>query len=233
MSKAAVQVETKERPIIFGTESVLAIIEGRKTQTRRVIKPQPCDGCEDERGIYYQKLESRIVAGIPMTFADRVRPVCPYGKPGDRLWVREAWYSGESNPNGMEVSRYLVEDDQDWWQVAPRDWLKAQNWRPHRRLRSPIHMPRWASRLTLEITEVRVERLQEIKPRDAAAEGMKLKRWDSKEEHPPFDPGILADARELYQAFRAGWDSINGKRPGCAWKDNPFCWVISFKRVQP
>ena len=146
----------KERPIIFSGPMIRAILEGRKTQTRRIVKPN----C--------------------------LSKLSPYGRTGDRLWVRETW---GHNPEGPG---YVYRSDGDFDMKFHGD-----RWRPS------IHMPRWASRITLEVTGVRVERLQDINEEDALAEGV---------EH----------------AFRSLWESING--PG-SWDANPWVWVVEFRRV--
>ena len=175
-----------ERPILFSGPMVRALLDGRKTQTRRVVKPQPDAALGDLPGAAWN-------AGF-------VNVSCPYGAPGDTLWARETWgpfeggfiYRADEGPN-----------------VKPDDG----RWHPS------IHMPRWASRLTLHIKSVRVERLQEISEADALAEGCTAKLA---EEAPALD--------EARQDFRELWESING--PG-SWDANPWVWVVEFKRVQP
>ncbi len=176
----------KERPIIMSAGSVLAILDGRKTQTRRVVRQFPTWG-------HVQELSDGTWEHSEGGFDHNVLSArCPYGQPGDRLWVREvaAW-----NPELREPG--------DVWYRADKNW------------RSPIYMPRWASRLTLEIVGVRVERLQDISERDVAAE-LGLSRMTRDYKRPRF-----VDA----------WDALNGKRPGCAWSDNPWVWRIEFEVV--
>lgn len=176
----------KERPIILSAEMVRAILAGRKTQTRRVIteRYQQCLSPEDE----------------PEAFLE----FCPYGQPGDRLWVRETWgwFSKQFEWGDCRGVSYKADNA-----FAP----KYQTFRPS------IHMPRWASRITLEIVSVRVERVQDISEEDAKAEGVI-----------PLEPRT-----GLYRCeFERVWDSINAKR-GCGWNSNPWVWAIMFKRVQP
>jgi hypothetical protein len=188
---------TKERPIIFSAPMVQAILDGRKTQTRRIVKPQPDEcwwpiqnrtaGCSD--AVFQSE------AGLGRREVHRIR--CPYGSPGDRLWVRETW-----RPSQVEGKA--------WYAATCGDGLHGR-WRPS------IHMPRWASRLTLEITGVRVERVQEISEADAYAEG--IAPWTSPEQ--TFSPVVR---------YHELWDSING--PG-SWASNPWVWVLSFKRIDP
>lgn len=182
----------KERPILFSGPMVNAILENRKTQTRRVVKPQPerdpaCGvwfpATTAKRKRHYAN-EEHFRRGLPIDWS-------PYGVVGDRLWVREAWQDG----NGGIYYR--------------ADGIHPGPWKP------AIHMPRWASRITLEITGVRVERLQDISNDDARAEG--VPEWDGDE------PG------DYRGSFRDVWDSINGKRH--PWSSNPWVWVREFKRI--
>lgn len=191
----------RERPIIFSAPMVRAILSGAKTQTRRIIKPQPtpCIG----GGInWYDKGRSFI--GSPENF----RSYCPYGKPGDRLWVRETWGAWPHMLGGVQRESLRYRADGEY-----------QNEHGARRWRSPIHMPRWASRITLEITDVRVERLQDISGMDAKREGVSVPA------HLPHDGADLDYARREYRRL---WQSING--PG-SWETNPWVWVIEFKKL--
>jgi hypothetical protein len=224
----------KERGILFSGPMVRAILEGRKTQTRRVVKPQPPPDAKrfsESRGVWRETLA-----------APGARWRCPYGIPGDRLWARETWrVSSESNhtPDGLSgtkkiyiaykagafagVARQHREDfrtpeDDD---LASRAWGKSRvdAWRPS------IHMPRWASRITLEITGVRVERVQEISGSDAVAEGIPAvagTTWESRPDN--LNAWVVSQFRRL-------WNSINAKR-GYGWDANPWVWVIEFKRLE-
>lgn len=174
----------KERPILFKDEMIRAILNGSKTQTRRIIKPQPLPG---EIGT--------LGRGVPFIRGEKNSILCPYGQPGDRLWVRET-HAIEGS-----IVRYHATD----------------NVNELRRKRPSIHMPRWASRLTLEITRVRVERLQACNEVDAIAEGAPWAACGSPQE----------GSRKA--GFAALWESING--PG-SWDANPWVWVVEFKRVQ-
>lgn len=225
---------TKERPILFSGPMVRAILEDRKTKTRRVLNPQP----------FLQNLRDLEPAdkdGIPYWCIDRLDPekrwawlpgerpnvpaqLCPYGKPGDRLWVRETWAApvvwNATPPRDLDPHVGC------WWLADDKRPLSADElrWRPS------IHMPRWASRITLEITGVRVERLQEISHGDAMAEGCAGYDWVPSS---PYIVGPHTDAGELPQEeFQRLWDSINGKREGCSWSDNPWAWVVSFRRFE-
>ncbi|KAI93529.1 hypothetical protein T281_16090 [Rhodomicrobium udaipurense JA643] len=225
--------EPKERPILFSAPMVRAILEGRKTQTRRIVKRQPA-GAESVS----QTLASDVApdkvgawefwAGKPQTpLSDPV--FCPYGRPGDRLWVRETW-ADASSENGPVVlyragndRRYLVDEsypvDYDRFPIKSRDaWSRwaadveggSGGYRPS------IHMPRWASRISLEITDIRVERLQDINEEDARAEGVAPWRRP------------VAQSAPHFAAFADLWRGLNGPD---SWAANPWVWVVAFHRV--
>lgn len=185
---------------------VRAILEGRKTQTRRVVKPQPTIEVDQRmhwNGIGWSVHHNRIISDM--------RRGCPYGDVGDRLWVRETLYA----PN----EEWLYRADDSPVQVSKRDETAMLVWTHHKdqRICPTIHMPRWASRILLEITEVRVERVQSISAEDCIAEGLssQLREHDA-----------VTDLREQFGAL---WDGINAKRFGKAWADDPWVWCISFK----
>jgi hypothetical protein len=210
-----------ERPIIFSGEMVRAILEGRKTQTRRVIKPQPYALIDD-----WPYVDNPIEVVDEKThrtkkvFSDEhmrrfvKRVACPYGQVGDRLWVRETWAPG------VWLNQY---DDLDpgyrasWAQMARNTNFMEPRWRPS------IHMPRWASRITLEVVGVRVERVQEISYADALAEGV----WRPGPYADPDQVDREYDARDQYSHL---WDEINARR-GYSWASNPLVWVVEFRRV--
>ena len=186
----------KEHPILFSSEMVRAILEGRKTQTRRIIpaKLQQCYSPEDE----------------PEAFIDW----CRYGHKGDHLWVREAF------AKSPKAHIYKADfDTSDGFGSSVVDLNTGETcplvWKPS------IHMPRAVSRITLEIVDVRVERLLNISEQDAIAEGT--------------TPSIVGAEYE-YLKYRTGyqnlWNSINEKR-GFGWDVNPWVWVIEFKRLEP
>jgi hypothetical protein len=202
----------KERPILFGGPMAQAILRGKKTQTRRVITPSwaRCLDLDDDD--------------------DRAAAVeqSPYGAPGDRLWVREAWrLPASADPlSGAQAGARAIEAG------YPRPWAPIRyeadgarfDWPEDAtpgRYRQARFMPRWASRLTLEVVDVRVERLTAITEEDARAEGVDPYECPSGPAFP--------DARA---AFRELWGSINGKRPGCSWADDPWVWVVAFRRVE-
>lgn len=199
---------------------VRAILDDTKTKTRRVVKPQPAE-------YPAMKPEARD-AGRWVFMAHSDRPSyafatsdvrCPYGKPGDRLWVREAWSpdppiddswaSTQWNGCGRKVSEIPDRFHHPHFCNYAASWLHSPiRWTPS------IHMPRWASRITLEVTGVRVERLQDISERDACAEGI--------------GSPITRDCK--LPKFVALWESIHG--PG-SWDANPWVWVVEFERIKP
>lgn len=205
----------KERPILFSGAMVRAILEGRKTQTRHVMKPQPDDDGKVTVGQIGTSRGSAYV-GNGSSGGIVTRVPCPYGQPGDQVWVREAFdpiYPQDKDYNGGAPIEIDYRADQGAaYQHRMKDVLHTRRWKPS------IHMPRWASRITLEITAVRVERLQEIDERDAQAEGA--------------DPtGVNATiGTEHIAGFWLLWDSINASR-GFSWATNPWIWVIEFRPV--
>ena len=202
----------KTRPILFNAEAVQAILAGRKTQTRRPVKPQPQLGKPWRHGWTIDPQEM----DVPIAF-------CPYGIPGDRLWVRETWAALES-----QNSRKPRQTEGPFWYKADRGLAHmrqglcrslsssdAGKWRPS------IHMPRWASRLTLEVTAVRVERVQNITSDDAQAEGCKS-TYTGQSGSWWYDYTV---------DFIRLWDSIYARR-GYGWSANPWVWVVEFKAAQ-
>lgn len=207
-----------EKPILFSGEMVRAIMEGRKTQTRRVIQPKPTDGPTPlyHHGKRVYGLSNAL--GIPEALG--IWDVCPYGRPGDKLWVRETWRCEERGEHGLDGVCYKADgkfipiqntkEASDAWLDARRE---GDPWRPS------IFMPRWASRITLEVVSVRVERVQEISREDCFAEGIAFPE--------KLGPERMFAARISYQGL---WDRINAKR-GFGWDVNPWVWVINFKRT--
>jgi hypothetical protein len=188
----------KERPILFSASMVRAILDGSKMQTRRVMKPQP----------------PGWMSGIGQKVFD-----CPYGQPGDRLWVRESFW-GCDLP-GYSDQPCVVYDDE--WHGKEYRPAEARPWaRKFGRIPS-IHMPRDCSRILLEIVSVRVERLQDISEQDAWDEG--VQDWMGKA-----TPWIGVLAPVSVHAYATLWEQINGAG---SWNANPWVWVIEFKRVTP
>lgn len=224
---------SQTRPIIFKDEMVRAILAGRKTQTRRALKLQLAGGWEfgtaSEKGIKYGWIRSphplrerfgvfirRAVGTGSQRFEHSIIP-CPYGQPGDRLWVREK-FATHFIWDDLPPSHIDIENHADGFFYG--DGTLPGGCEDHQRgkWRPSIHMPRFASRITLEITGVRVERLQDISEADARAEGC----WYGKGGGEP-DPAVCPENH-----FPTLWESING--PG-SWDANPWVWVIEFKRI--
>jgi len=214
----------KEYPILFSGEMVRAILEGRKTQTRRVIKPQPImmdsgtwypsdvpgDG-KNKTGLHYAN-ENHMRKGLPFDF-------CPYGQPGDRLWVRETAKLRTITATSWKVSSFDLHYKADDGLVIFNN--RAGRYAPYKRIgfTPSIHMPRWASRITLEIVNIRVERVQEISISDMVAEGIQ----DLREK--------MSGVPCVINRFQVLWNSINAKR-GYGWETNPWCWCITFKIIE-
>ena len=222
-----------ERPILFSAEMVRAILDGRKTQTRRKMKVQPHPDSIVTVEHYHQTVIDRHgdMQPGPEIFGAHWNDGecglrCPYGAPGDTLWVRESlyiwgrWHKDGLRKNGLPSWRFeevgqRADPDPDLGligQAHARHLLKF--W-----LRPSIHMPRWASRITLRITDVRVERLQNISEDDARAEG-----WPG----PITETGFPIASPLAW--FANVWTSINGAG---AWEANPWVWVVAFERVKP
>lgn len=232
-----------ERPIIFSSDSVRAILAGRKTQTRRLhgledvnaylgmLEGSSTLGPLGYRGLlvsdYYLKASLKrafkLNPGVFHWFlgispnGEEINPIpvkCPYGQPGDRLWVREAV---RCLPAGISYVADGVRADDD---VATRDWWAEQFYRAKFGVRA-IFVPRTISRITLEVVNIRVERLREIAPADAWAEGIE----------PPYykTPGTIGGDWTVITCFEEVWDKLNAKR-GYPWKSNPWVWVIEFKK---
>jgi hypothetical protein len=223
----------KEKPIIMSADSIRAILDGRKTQFRRVLKPQPEEGSYDQwftrrkghlytvKGLAEPKQDgSSLRPWGPDAFIERCSPY----QPGDLLWVRETWNVDECDPacpgrcdadecpfnrvGGQRCYRYKA-------QYAEPDNL---NWR------SPIHMPREAARLFLRVKDVRVERVQDISTSDCEEEGL-IADFDR------FN-GLMTPHHDwIVGEFSKLWDSLNAKR-GYPWESNPFVWVISFEKEE-
>jgi hypothetical protein len=251
-----------ERPILMTVESVQGIRAGRKIQTRRAINWKVRPESEGinlsaqslELGFYCTGVPSsgwvlRSRGGPSGCWNDRTFAThCPYGSPGDRLWVREPWRVGKPHDerNPTQIWDHLTEigkgvtvlyEAGGWKSTAPleRPEPKYNNDEPMPTwagvVRSSMFMPRWASRITLEITDVRVERVQDITEEDARAEGCSNDEdpWWRPSYNDP-DSGGSPSARKSYEYL---WDMINGKRQDgiYAWQRNPWCWVLEFSRV--
>lgn len=227
----------KERPILFSAPMVRAILDGKKTQTRRLVGLDTMRrsdtpgydwtwrGQAPIRSIAQQR---RHPSGCWQDVSNELLlSLCPYGVPGDRLWVKESYR--------LRLDQDAKKPSDDWWKSGA--WYAADGSTPSGcgggpgKLRPSIHMPRWASRITLEIKSVRVEQLQDISEEDAKAEGC-----------PGFDPEPADEGGTIYawkgrssapspRAHFAGlWDSINHDR--APWASNPWVWRVEFARVE-
>ncbi|TDX29142.1 hypothetical protein DFO67_108186 [Modicisalibacter xianhensis] len=235
----------KERPILFAGDMVRAILDGRKTQTRRIMKPQPEPTPDDYTGpaghwwpsneVQSMVHVERELQNLGGGWEGLAGTICPYGQPGDRLWVRETWQGPlvseeemDADPSwAKDMSRYkdashcVYRASGDSCEFVDPDGDLVSRWRPS------IHMPRWASRITLEIVSVRVERLQEISVEDARSEGVQA--WiDSFKDGPIYHQNSQLDAYPV-TAFSRLWQSINGDG---SWDANPWVWVVEFKRIE-
>jgi hypothetical protein len=187
--------KVKERPILFSTPMVKAILEGRKTVTRRVVKGRPLEWLQP-------------CMFTPEFVADQGNNNCPYGQPGDILWVRETF-------SQVAEDRFIYKVDGD---KHPLDWP----WKPS------IHMPRAACRLRLEILSITVEKLQDISEEDAIREG--IEPQPAFENIPQWKDYTNNGCTTGWPcvSFASLWQSINGKE---SWDANPFCWVINFRKL--
>ena len=188
--------EVKERGMIFNDEMVRAILGGNKTQTRRIVE---------------EKFYGRAVA------AELLAKHCPYGQPGDRIWVRETYrVHGKATDVATLVYRASVRNS--WTEQTHRVPVEVCNKPVSEKWTPSIHMPRWASRILLEITDVRVERLRDMSEADAKAEGASPAMYK------------ITPPEAVYRVgFGDIWRSIYGQDN---WLSNPLVWVIEFKRIQ-
>lgn len=220
----------KERPILFSALMVRAILDGRKTQTRRVVKPQP------SWELLQEYATIRATRGSTRTNAQMLADCmpCPFGVPGDRLWVRETFAEGFTYGGGNKVVWYRADQQARFAEriEAVCDYASVPEnvrWRPS------IYMPRWASRITLEIKDVRVQRLQEISEADAIAEGIDPQRcqhcgytWGDCRQHMDHRLCVGREPESAAAAYKTLWSQIHG--PG-SWHANPWVWAITFRRV--
>jgi hypothetical protein len=247
----------RERPIFFSGPMVRALLAGHKTQTRRLVK---IPAWITKRGLHprtdewmgnrYTKGSGQYPGGNPQFTGDQPSGLlitcldgtcqllpCPYGVSGERLWVRETWKASERAADMVDGIQFAADGSfipiensraaaDRWGDVYDNGRHGARCWRP------PIFMPRWASRINLEVTGIRLERLQAITEADAAAEGVEkfFDRYAQCSREQRICTGELALAAPYRASFACTWDEINGDRD--LWSSNPWVWAIVFKRLR-
>lgn len=226
--------EVKEYPILFTSDMVRAILDGRKTQTRRVMKPQPE---KDDSGFWrYAGAGWSRDDFVPVAPGHPLEASCPYGRPGSELWVRETFALRE--PCDNKAPSECMEDEAVWFKADNNELTgnAAGRWRPS------IHMPRWASRVQLTVTDIRVERVQGISIDDVWAEGVQIPTNNGNAVISLTDKYTIATYMEgtvseweqddFFRAhFAKLWDELNADRDQgqFAWESNPWVWVIDFE----
>lgn len=225
----------KERPILFSGPMVRAIVTGQKTVTRRAMKHQPCrQPVMVPNGGANFWTNPLYIQGAMMGSQNHG---CPYGQPGDRLWVRETWLEDPEDDGSWAYTQYMgckgsqLSDIPKRFQ-KPEHCIFRENWKgPAMLWRPSIHMPRWASRILLEVTDVRVERLQDIREDQVLDEGIGDHRFDcDRPVEPDGYPACSCGSIGYIDAFADLWNTINGRG---AWDANPWVWVVEFKRIEP
>lgn len=216
-------VAVKERPILFNREMVRSVLSGIKTQTRRLINPQPIS---PGQGAYFDAYNGGPqwnwwAQDNKQYLSQIIR--CPFGKPNDRLWVRETWMHIDDEGDkfdglGTQIY-YRAEQSKNSLEYARTQSLA---WHPS------IHMPRWASRILLEVTGVHVERVQDITEENAKNEGVGLYFEDGSSGWGQYDSTHPSDYSHRW-GFKRIWDDLYSERN--SWGLNPWVWVIEFKRI--
>jgi hypothetical protein len=248
------RIDMKQHPILFSTPMVKAILEGRKTQTRRIIKPQPDDSGLWNDTEFPRSLQSPLKGWNGSTDDGNSREwKCPYGKVGDVLWVRETWAKACLSEDGASP---IEGTDWKYWYKADNDWQNKEWHHPDKdgpqdspKWKPSIHMPKSACRIFLETTDIRAERLQDISEEDAIAEGVRDEIdgsgvWPRDYSLCPMCGGtglhfglgenlgvteVSCETCTTYKKrFKILWQSINGEE---SWNSNPWVWVISFKQI--
>lgn len=213
----------KEHPILFTSPMIRAILDRRKTQTRRIIKPQPY-----QDGTWWKydgtRPKAKKATGAISSTADPTQWTLltnPYGRPGDHLWVKETFQTGNFAQNEPRGYVYLATD---------AEWEQTEGWK----WRPSIHMPRAASRITLLITDIRVQRLHDITEADAIAEGVEVtgkKMYELPIYRDYFGDSLYgAGWSSAVRSFQSLWQLINCPE---SWDTNPWVWVIHFTPIPP
>lgn len=221
----------REQGILYKAEMVRAILKGLKEQTRRLVKPQP-EADTEYGGFHWPSKHAQSMVDIR-----DMGGLCPFGTKGDRLWVREGWCHADPEfsvyPDDGRPRSTIVDECGDprerfvWYRATDQDIVNVDH--PERSpWKSPIHLPRWASRITLEVAHVRVERLQDISVSDARAEGVEeFARTHCESLGQRKRCGVCSSKNPKHQ-FEILWRMIHGNK---SWNDNPFVWVITFDRI--
>ena len=217
--------QTEEHPIIFNSWSIRRILAGEKTQTRRIVKPQPPDEAPAETAV---ATGPPWIARVAQCDGEQRRVICPYGQPGDMLWVREAFRLPAHSDGNETPSEYTGRGGNlVYWEATDESSFGEPGcgWG---RKRPSIHMPRELCRLRLRVEDVHVERVQDIQPDDVDAEGV-ANRPDP--DGAPWQKWETADGPETnfaHIAFRTLWNDIHGDG---AWDENPWVWVVEFLQI--
>ncbi|CAN7423150.1 hypothetical protein LJR029_007046 [Caballeronia sp. LjRoot29] len=223
----------KEIPILFSAAMVRALLDGSKTQTRRVVSAQPE---VSDKGNLMGEWFRRPLDGLLCPRLQNITIYSPYGQPGDRLYVRERWAVGARAdvfaPRELDPGTWLQDNGGLWFEADRAE--PAHAFSPRGTWRQGMFMPKWASRIWLENIGVRVERLQDISEADAIAEGIESFKTD--------DPDFQDMWRDYYEdgsasgnpigSYMSLWNTLNAKR-GYGWDLNPWVWVVEFKRIKP
>lgn len=232
--------DVKTRPILFSGPMIRALLDDTKTQTRRIIDPQP-EPFKDGWRWEANKITYGWPEDIPKSeLAYHINHLCPYGQAGDYLWCRESWRAA---PAYDDVAPRNIPIGSRIWYEADEVPEIGYRWG---KLRPSIFLPRWASRITLELTSVRVERVQDISEEDARAEGIRPylppvpfpADWPRNSEGKytaaygtEYNQDRSGYATSARNAFQGLWDSINARR-GYSFESNPWVWCLGFRRVE-
>lgn len=230
-----------ERPILFsGAAMVRALLAGQKTVTRRIVRPQPERFVAEGGAVHWGgRLADGSLQDVEADALGRFRARCPYGAVGDALWCRETWCPGDQwvdtagyDHDPPSTIRYRADNAAVRYPNTPgAHALSTKGWSDPKRWRPAIFMPRWASRLTLRVTDVRVERLQAITEDEARAEGVAPFHERYRGISP--DQRLTSGERAVDSPYRASfavlWDELNADR--ASWLCDPFVWVVAFERV--
>lgn len=215
----------KFHPILFSTPLVQAIQEGRKTMTRRLRGLEKINNYPGQWAYLFWKPTKEHLFYNQKNAGNKLSIKCPYGKVGDVLWVRETYHVNDGSGKFPDIEKKWYNYKADHLGLNPGPmWPPFDKWKPS------IFMPKAACRIFLEITNVRVERLQDISERDAIKEGVK-KYYDTEFfycDYNTIDENHCDWKGNAYASFASLWESINGKE---SWEANPFVWVISFEKI--